>query len=144
MPRCASNVLWYGVNSIVYSVWPWLTGQSITDRRPVRKKRPAKRVFGFWFPLRLDVPSGRGLTQLSPHSNIYRPSFIHSLMHAVKRRRAHCQGSVATWHWSWSLTLEIVLMEYKIEKMWGQKARYLLARVMYSESNCGFNFFSLK
>ena len=46
--------------------------------------------------------------------------------------------------WPLKLTPEIVLREYKIEKMCGQKARFLLARVVYSESKCGFKFFSLK
>ena len=48
----------------------------------------------------------------------------------------------------WPLKLqfepEIVLRECKIEKMCGQKAWFLLARVVYSEYKCGFKFFSLK
>ena len=43
-----------------------------TGRRPVRKKRPVKRVFFFWFPLRFsDASSRSGLTDFSPQSNIY-------------------------------------------------------------------------
>ena len=42
---------------------------------------------------------------------------------------------------TWPLKLQ---SEYKIEKMCGQKAWFLLARVVYNESKCGFKFFSLK
>ena len=46
---------------------------------------------------------------------------------------------------TWPLKLQcIVLREYKIEKMCGQKAWFLIARVVYNESKCGFKFFSLK
>ena len=39
----------------------------ITGRRPVRKKRPTKWVFFFWFPLRFsDALSRSGLTDFSP------------------------------------------------------------------------------
>ena len=48
-----------------------------TGRRPVRKKRPTKWVFFFWFPLRFsDASSRSGLTDFSPHSNIYLSPFI--------------------------------------------------------------------
>jgi len=69
--------------------WP----RGSTGRRPVRKKRPAKRVFFFWFPLRFsDASSRSGLTDFSPHSNIYLSIYRHSLVpwyHEVKQRRAH-------------------------------------------------------
>ena len=42
-----------------------------TGRRLVRKKRPTKWVFFFWFPLCFsDASSRSGLTDFSPHSNI--------------------------------------------------------------------------
>ena len=46
--------------------------------------------------------------------------------------------------WPLIMKLQFVLRECKIEKMCGQKAWFLLARVVYSESKCGFKFFSLK
>ena len=63
-----------------------------TDRRPVRKKRPAKRVFFFWFPLRFsDASSRSGLTDFSPHINIYRHSIPFK---ASEAGRAHRQGHI--------------------------------------------------
>ena len=50
----------------------WALPRGSTGRRPVRKKRPTKWVFFFWFPLRFsDASSRSGLTDFSPHSNIY-------------------------------------------------------------------------
>ena len=52
--------------------WP----RGSTGRRPVGINRPTKWVFFFWFPLRFsDASSQSGLTDYSPHSNIYRHSF---------------------------------------------------------------------
>ena len=65
-----------------YNIYGWLGGhwpRGSTGRRPVRKKRPTKRVFFFWFPLLIgDASSQSGLTDFSPHSNIYL-SPIHEL-----------------------------------------------------------------
>ena len=60
----------YNMYGLLCGHWP----RGSTGRRLVRKKRPAKRVFFFWFPLRKyygDASSRSGLTDFSPHINIY-------------------------------------------------------------------------
>ena len=67
--------------------WP----RGSTGRRPVRKKRPAKRVFFSGSHFASDGPSRSGLTDFSPHSNIYLSIYlsvylsIANTLQAVKR-----------------------------------------------------------
>ena len=116
--------------AIDYTFWPWLSGQSLTEvsrvysfhgllgshwpkgstgQRLVRKKRPEKHFFFFfWFPLRIGNASSRsGLTKLCPHRKIDRPSkhSILCLIHMALQRWACCQGNdhhyfvdVAIWY----------------------------------------------
>ena len=65
--------------------------KGVLRRRPVRKKRPAKRVFFLVFPLRLDDSSGSGLTQCSPNrkrEGVYRQWLISQSKLYVDRRRS--------------------------------------------------------
>ena len=81
-----------------YNVYGLLGGhrpRGSTGRRPVRKKRPAKRVFFFWFPLRFcDASSRSGLTDFSP--TVISSIRLINYEHAAKWRRAHSPGLQVT------------------------------------------------
>ena len=74
--------------------WP----RGSTGRRPVRKKRPTKWVFFFWFPLRKcgDASSRSGLTDFSPFVISIAKNSFHSIMiismQFYDSRRLHRQG----------------------------------------------------
>ena len=74
----------YNVYGSLGGHWP----RGSTGRRPVRKKRPAKRVFFFWFPLSSgDASSRSGLTDFSPSIL----QWIHSTEASASPGHAHLQ-----------------------------------------------------
>ena len=70
--------------------WP----RGSTGRRPVRKKRPAKRVFFFWFPLRTRCSIRKWVNRLFPDGHIYLSIYLSSILwyHAATWSRAHSPG----------------------------------------------------